>query len=282
METDDVCFVISPIGAADSPERKKADDLLKYIVRPVVQNHGLKVERADTIDVPGTITRQIIEYLVEAPIVIADLTDSNANVFYELAVRHAAKKPVVHMIANGQRIPFDVAPTRAIFYDLDLAGADNAKNQLNRFVGAIRAGEFDPESPLTNALDRITLSRSASPQDRRESQMIGTLQDIQVRLINLEADGAVIIHEQLVGEEIHELWLRVTLLDKSLKDRNDDPDLVKEFLEVKKSFLRMVSNFAERGMLTHSALSKVRHPSRSQLVRETFPDADSLEDIGRL
>jgi hypothetical protein len=80
VKTENVCFVISPIGEEASPERSKADQLLKFIIQPVLIEQGYRVERADTIDEPGTITAQIIEYLVEAPIVVADMTDSNPNV----------------------------------------------------------------------------------------------------------------------------------------------------------------------------------------------------------
>ena len=57
---------------------------------------------------PGLITAQVIQNLVEWELVIADLSEHNPNVFYELAVRHALKKPIVQLIQAGQKIPFDV------------------------------------------------------------------------------------------------------------------------------------------------------------------------------
>jgi hypothetical protein len=114
------CFVISPIGDDGTPQRKAANDLLKYIVTPVAKEQDYTIQQADKIVESGTITKQIIQYLIEARVVIADMTGHNPNVFYELAVRHAAKKPVIHMIQSGQKIPFDVAAHRTIFYTLDL------------------------------------------------------------------------------------------------------------------------------------------------------------------
>lgn len=70
--------------------------------------------RADEIDDEGLITNQIIEHLIEDDLVVADLTGLNPNVFYEVAVRHAARKPIVHLITTGQDIPFDVANMRAV------------------------------------------------------------------------------------------------------------------------------------------------------------------------
>jgi len=52
------------------------------------------VIRADKISEPGIITTQIIGHIVDAELVIADLTDKNPNVFYELAIRHAIRNPI--------------------------------------------------------------------------------------------------------------------------------------------------------------------------------------------
>ena len=76
------------------------------------------MKRADEIDQPGMITVQIIERLLTADLVVAYLTGQNANVFYELAIRHAAKKPIVHLYKSGETLPFDVSQLRAIKYDL--------------------------------------------------------------------------------------------------------------------------------------------------------------------
>ncbi|MEO0500830.1 MAG: hypothetical protein AAF205_09785, partial [Pseudomonadota bacterium] len=92
------CFVISPIGKADSDTRKRSDKLLKYVISPVLENRGYHVERADKISEPGIITNQIVNKIVECDILVADLSELNPNVFYELAIRHGLKKPFIHII----------------------------------------------------------------------------------------------------------------------------------------------------------------------------------------
>src|SRR3954453_18320013 len=99
MNKSKTCFVISPIGAADSPQRKRADIVLKHIFKHALEPLGYAVVRADEISQPGSITLQVLERVLESDLVIADLTDHNPNVFYELAVRHASQKPVIHVIA---------------------------------------------------------------------------------------------------------------------------------------------------------------------------------------
>lgn len=114
---EDVCFYITPIGDENTLERKHSDLFLGSIVEPALETLNLKVIRADQIDKPGTITKQIIEYLSKAKLVIADLSFNNPNVFYELAIRHAFRLPTVHIIRKGDKIPFDVVNSRTILID---------------------------------------------------------------------------------------------------------------------------------------------------------------------
>lgn len=86
-----VCFVIAPIGEEESETRKRSDQVLKHIITAPVEGLGYEVIRADKISEPGIITSQIIEYIVDADLVVADLTERNPNVFYELALRHATR-----------------------------------------------------------------------------------------------------------------------------------------------------------------------------------------------
>lgn len=112
-----VCFYVTPIGEEGSEHRKHADLFLGSIVEPALEQSQLKLVRADGIDKPGTITKQIIEYLIKSRLVIVDLSFHNPNVFYELAIRHAARLPVVQIIRAADRIPFDVSQSRTIRID---------------------------------------------------------------------------------------------------------------------------------------------------------------------
>lgn len=111
------CFYISPIGEEGSPERLHSDLFLGSFIEPALEQFKLEVVRADKIDKPGFITKQVIDYLVKSRLVIADLSFHNPNVFYELAIRHAVRKPIVQLIRKGDRIPFDVNQSRTIIID---------------------------------------------------------------------------------------------------------------------------------------------------------------------
>lgn len=111
-------FIVSPIGAGDSIERKHADLVLSTLIEPALIELGLIAVRADKISKPGMITGQVIDHLVRAKLVIADLSFSNPNVFYELALRHATRKAVVQIIRTSDRLPFDVGQFRTVTIDM--------------------------------------------------------------------------------------------------------------------------------------------------------------------
>lgn len=175
-----VMFVICPIGGEGSAERAAADKFLKYIVQPVADDLAYRVERADTIMETGTITSHIFNRLISVPLVVADLTGHNPNVFYELAARHAAAKPVVHMITKGQSIPFDVAPQRTIFYELELDAVDSAKSDLAGMIRAIEQHpDKEPESPITSAVQRLSLATSDEPDGKVAAEILAQLSDLR-------------------------------------------------------------------------------------------------------
>jgi hypothetical protein len=149
------CFVIAPIGDDKSATREHSDLVLRYIINPVIEALGFAPgERADHLGKPGVITTQILERIAQDDLVIADLTDHNPNVFYELAIRHGLRKPFVQMIKADQRIPFDVGQQRTIKFDATtLPGGENAKEELKKQVQACLTDGFQMETPLGSAFD---------------------------------------------------------------------------------------------------------------------------------
>lgn len=89
--------MISPIGKVGSDIRNYADLIFEFIIKPVVERHSYSPVRADHIYEPGMITTDIINRLSEVDLVVADLTTTNFNVAYELAIRHSVRKPVIQI-----------------------------------------------------------------------------------------------------------------------------------------------------------------------------------------
>lgn len=174
---DEECFFVAPIGAEGSETRQRSDGVLNYIVARAAKDLGLTAVRADQLADPGQITLQVIEHVMGAPAVVADLTGNNPNVFYELAVRHAAQKPVVQIADRDSDLPFDIAQMRTIFFDhRDLASAAQCQAdivaQLRR---AFDGGAVD--SPIATALDLRSLE-GGSAVERQIADILTNLNDL--------------------------------------------------------------------------------------------------------
>jgi hypothetical protein len=117
LKFDGECFYITPIGEEGSEQRQHSDLFMGSLIEPAIQELGLRLVRADQIGEAGLITAQVIEHIVRSPLVIADLSYHNPNVFYELALRHAVRRPIVQIIRSADRVPFDLQPFRTIVID---------------------------------------------------------------------------------------------------------------------------------------------------------------------
>jgi hypothetical protein len=102
-------------------------DVFKNIVQPALQRNGYEATWCtEPGNKPERIAKELWKSLVAAPLVIADLTDHNPNVLYELAVRHAAGKPAILIAQAGTEDIFDVREVNTIPYDLKDANAVRA------------------------------------------------------------------------------------------------------------------------------------------------------------
>ena len=154
------CFVICPIGESNSEIRKRSDQLLRFVLEPVLSECGYKAVRSDSMPKSGMITKQIINMIMHSPLVIADLTGGNPNVFYELALRHVSFKPYIQMINEGENIPFDIQGVRTINVNLtDLDSVENAKKELSNQIDEILSGH-KVDSPVSLAMAENLLSNN--------------------------------------------------------------------------------------------------------------------------
>jgi hypothetical protein len=182
-----ICFVIAPIGDPDSDTRKRSDQILKHVVKPAAKHCGYDAIRADEIAEPGIITTQVIQHIIDDPMVVADLTGRNPNVFYELAVRHALRRPYVQLIQRGERIPFDVAGVRTIEVDnRDLDSVEAAKVDIIRQMTLMQAAHALVDSPISVAVDLEKLKRSDNPEERHLADVLAAISDLRSGLLSVE------------------------------------------------------------------------------------------------
>lgn len=170
-------FIVTPIGGADSSTRRAADGLIISVLEPLLVELGYEVFVAHRISLTGSITKQVIEHLLEDDLVVCNLSELNPNVMYELAVRHATGKPVITIAENGTRLPFDIADERTIFYMNDMRGVAELTPTLHEVISATVA-KSEQDNPITRVRQHRALIDSLDQGDAKNI-LIERLDDIE-------------------------------------------------------------------------------------------------------
>lgn len=154
------CFVLMPFGRKpdESGRVVEFDSVYEQVIKPAIEDAELEPIRADEEIIGGIIHKPMFERLMMCNYAVADLTTANANVFYELGIRHGVRPySTVSIAGSGMRLPFDVAPLRAILYEIDNVGqpanAVKVRKQLTERLKACRKPADD--SPLYQLLTDI-------------------------------------------------------------------------------------------------------------------------------
>ena len=119
-------------------------------IRPVLEEKGLTVARADDIESNRNILRDVIEGIDKCDLVVAELTGNNPNVLYELGLAHALRKPVLHLTQNIDDVPFDLRSYRMIEYSRDFSKIGEAKEKLGSNARAFSDGRSSFGNPVTD------------------------------------------------------------------------------------------------------------------------------------
>lgn len=171
------CFVVTPIGSDLSSTRRYADGIIDSVIKPVMEPKGYEIKAAHQIASSGSITKQVIERLLEDDLVIANLTELNANVMYELAVRHCVGLPIVAIAEQGTVLPFDISDERTIFYTNDMAGVEELKKHLDKAVdAAVQDGV--PDNPVYRVTQHQVLNK-ATAQGSNDAILFDYLQRLE-------------------------------------------------------------------------------------------------------
>jgi tetratricopeptide (TPR) repeat protein len=135
-------FVIMPILSRGSKEYEYFRALFDEI-KSVLEDASYDTKRADDFERSGAITKDVIRQLAEADIVVADLTNLNPNVFYELGVRHTLRGVGTILILDQvktKKIPFDLGAHRVITFKSTLPGFRALRKELSTFVKNVEKG----------------------------------------------------------------------------------------------------------------------------------------------
>jgi len=171
------CFIITPIGNDNSEIFRKAKGVIDSVIKPVLQRNGFDdIKPAYEIMDSGMIGNQIINRIMNDDLVVTNLTGNNPNVMYELAVRHASAKPIIHICENGTTLPFDIKDSRTIFYTDDMLGVQELQSNFELFVKNIDYSKDYMDNPIYSGIRTGTIFKKM--HDEGQQNEVEILQKI--------------------------------------------------------------------------------------------------------
>ena len=152
MQTKKKCFVIMPVSGTESCSEAGWTSIFEEMIKPAVVGSrlGLTCERAKPRT--GNLIRDILNELNKADVVVADLTDMNANVFYELGVRHALRNRTILIAQDMKYVPSDLRSYWVIIYRKDLSGLRHLKDEVKRVLREMMKNPDAPDNPVADFL----------------------------------------------------------------------------------------------------------------------------------
>ncbi|MFP5318130.1 MAG: hypothetical protein ACLGI2_07515 [Acidimicrobiia bacterium] len=185
------CFVIMPIRSEGSEDYLHFRTIYDDWIRPVLVEAGYSVVRGDDVQAAGAITKDVILRLAHADLVVADLTDLNPNVFYELGVRHALRGSGTVMLLDEGRteaVPFDLTAYRVIMFRSDLLGIGKLRRDLANFAKALAedAGTPRRDNPVHDWIPTLPINASAASTGSEAEELRIQIAGLERKLRNYE------------------------------------------------------------------------------------------------
>ena len=154
-----LCFVLMPFGKklAAAAGVIDFDAVYQDLIAPAIAMAEMDPLRADEEIAGGIIHKTLFERLILCEYAVADLTTANANVFYELGVRHAVRRwsTILLFSKGGSQLPFDTVPLQALPYVLGTDGRpvdiDSTRSGIAARLNTARQARTD--SPIYQLVD---------------------------------------------------------------------------------------------------------------------------------
>jgi hypothetical protein len=180
---DRKAFVITPF-------RPPFDEHYSVVIKPALEAKGFSVHRANDIYTPRPVIEDIQESILQADLILCEMTGRSPNVFYELGLAHAIGKPAILVSTTEEDIPFDLRHVRVIHYDTRADGWDKKLRQdiQKAAAAAMVPGNLWPKPLALNTTSSPNPGQKAAAGPMKDQERDPRIVD---RPINLGFDGGV-------------------------------------------------------------------------------------------
>jgi len=277
-------FVVMPFSA--TPSCENWDIVYEHVFKVALENAGWLCQRAEVET--GNLIVGIVDNLRTAPVVLADITDRNANVFYELGVRHALSNRTVLVSQHSDHIPSDLRGYWHIIYGLGPAEVSKFKDNLKRVLTKLESAPEHSDNPVSDYLMRSnqSVSRLVNIDNLKKlnalhTELSGNIHEVAS---NLEQPTSAILlntgclsrlletyYVDLGADALaaaYELRVRLLMLSKG----GQEPSLITESLHLAGELLAKVDTAREQ-----IARGSFSEPSTPSLMKWSASDAQCAQ-----
>jgi hypothetical protein len=151
-------FVIRPFGKKKDTSGKELDfeRVHTELIGPALEAANLGGSTTGEIVEAGNIREDMFSLILEADLVVCDITIHNANVFYELGIRHALRKKRTILIKGeptADSTPFDVLTDRYLSYGIE--NPASTRDRLVEMIDATLQSDRQTDSPIFRMLPTL-------------------------------------------------------------------------------------------------------------------------------
>ena len=198
------CFVIMPISDVLGYDPGHFTRVYEHLIKPAIEKAGFNPVRADTDRKTNVIMIGILQRILEADMVLCDLSSKNPNVLYELGIRQAFDKPVTLIKDSLTERIFDVSQIRDVEYDKSLR-IDNIKNNIDLIAETIRNNHEPKEGDYNSLIKLLKIQPAKIAEGVKLTQettlILNQLKSLNEKIMNLEAQASSGIHNDWILEE---------------------------------------------------------------------------------
>ena len=276
-------FMIMPFSGTNTCSEAIWTENFENVFKPAFEEMGYSCERA--MPETGSLIKSIIKKLNDSYIVLADITDRNANVFYELGVRHTLSKRTIIISQNADHIPSDLRGYWTIIYSTNPAGVAKFKSDIKNLLLKIEQEPFISDSPVSDFIDtelygisNKTLKSSIKKLIALKTEITGNTNTINKILGNNK-------YISLIDHVCLDLYVTTIYIDlgsdfiKNIYEYRSYLRLIKENINIEDSFLKQIIEKG-RGIIRKidHVIIKISHCEFEEPIKITSAQWTAVDD----
>ena len=262
------CFVIMPVSSTKSCTTRQWTAIFDEMIKPAVVGTRLGFTCERSKPRTGNLIRDILNELNKADVVIADLTDTNPNVFYELGVRHTLRNRTILIAQDMKYVPSDLRSYWVITYRKGLSGLQDFKNKIREVLKEMMKKPEKPDSPVADFLAEKNISLLSQERSANSKKLAALVSELSKNIFMVDTALSVLNE----SKESQKKTKRRTV--SPIRFENDCLSLLlsTRYIEFPKESLERLSNLNSILLITNTVLDLCRDEMYSASVEDTLKE----------